>query len=207
MSRYWEDRLGRAIDMLVALAILVFVAPMMLAIGLLIRRSDPGPVFFGHERVGRDRRRFRCWKFRSMATDAEQRLQDLLARDAQARAEWDRDHKLRDDPRITRLGAFLRKSSLDELPQLFNIIRGEMSLVGPRPIVEAEIPRYGRYFRHYCTVRPGLTGLWQVSGRSDVSYEQRVAMDVTYVRSKCLVLDLQILLKTIPAVLVRKGSY
>ena len=150
---------------------------------------------------------FKCLKFRSMLVDADRRLQELLAQDPVARAEWERDHKLRDDPRITALGSFLRRSSVDEIPQLFNVLRGEMSLVGPRPIVAAEVPRYRRYINHYCSVTPGITGLWQVSGRNDVSYRRRVALDVTYARSKSLLFDLKILAATVPAVLLRKGSY
>ena len=127
--------------------------------------------------------------------------------DFRARAEWDQDHKLRDDPRVTALGRFLRRSSLDELPQLLNILAGEMSVVGPRPIVEAEIRRYGRYFQDYCAVKPGLTGLWQVSGRNDVTYRRRVAMDVLYCRRKSLVLDLKIITMTVPALLSARGCY
>jgi lipopolysaccharide/colanic/teichoic acid biosynthesis glycosyltransferase len=141
-----------------------------------------------------------------MVSDADVRLVQLLAESAQAREEWARDHKLRRDPRITPIGSFLRRSSLDELPQLFNVLKGEMSLVGPRPIVHSEIERYGRYFREYCRVRPGITGLWQISGRSNVSYRRRVALDVTYVRSKSLVLDIKILALTLPCVLVARGS-
>jgi exopolysaccharide production protein ExoY len=139
--------------------------------------------------------------------DAEQRLQHLLATDPEAQQEWLRDHKLRRDPRITGIGNFLRRSSLDELPQFFNVLRGEMSLVGPRPIVVGEIARYGRYLGSYASVKPGLTGLWQVSGRSNTSYRRRVAMDVAYARAKCLRLDMSILLATIPAVVGARGSY
>ncbi len=142
-----------------------------------------------------------------MAIDAEQRLQQLLATDATARAEWALDHKLKRDPRITPLGQFLRTSSLDELPQLFNVLRGEMSLVGPRPVVQAESVKYGSRFKAYCSVRPGITGLWQVSGRNDVSYRRRVAMDVLYARYKSLPLDFKILLLTVPAVLLKRGCY
>jgi exopolysaccharide production protein ExoY len=142
-----------------------------------------------------------------MVIDADARLKDLLERDPQARAEWEADHKLRNDPRITRIGHFLRKSSLDELPQFFNVLMGEMSLVGPRPIVADEIVKYGRYFANYCRVRPGITGLWQISGRNDVSYRRRVAMDIAYVRSKSLALDMSILLLTVPRVVARRGSY
>lgn len=168
---------------------------------------DGGRVFFAHERVGRGGRPFPCLKFRSMTPDAAQRLEALLASDPQACAEWGRDHKLRNDPRVTRVGAFLRRSSLDELPQLFNILIGDMSLVGPRPIVADEIAKYGVHYRHYCAVRPGLTGLWQVSGRNDVTYRRRVVMDVAYARRRCLLLNLEILLRTVPAVVLRRGSY
>jgi lipopolysaccharide/colanic/teichoic acid biosynthesis glycosyltransferase len=142
-----------------------------------------------------------------MAIDAEQRLAELLAQDPLARAEWDKDHKLRNDPRVTRLGAFLRKTSLDELPQLFNVLRGEMSLVGPRPIVDAEIAKYGRRFANYCAVKPGITGLWQVSGRNDTTYRARVAMDCVYARQRNVVMDGMIIAATVPAVLMRRGSY
>lgn len=142
-----------------------------------------------------------------MVVDAEQRLADLLARDPVARSEWEADHKLRVDPRVTRLGDFLRKSSLDELPQLLNVLRGEMSMVGPRPVVSAEVSRYGRYFNDYCSVRPGITGLWQVMGRNDVSYKRRVALDVAYVRSQSISLYIKVLILTLPAVLSRSGVY
>jgi exopolysaccharide production protein ExoY len=197
----------RVIDVILSAAAIVFMAPAFLVIAAMIWLDDRGPVFFNHERIGLGGRTFKCLKFRSMSVDAEARLENLLATNPLARAEWEREHKLRDDPRITPIGAFLRKSSLDELPQFFNILRGDMSLVGPRPIVDAEVARYGKHFRHYCAVRPGLTGLWQVSGRNDVSYRDRVVMDVAYVRSKCVTLDLEILFKTVPAVLLRRGSY
>ena len=194
-------------NIVIALAALVFAAPVMLAIGLAIFLQDGGPVLFAHRRIGRDGKTFRCLKFRSMAIDAEARLADLLANDPVARAEWEADHKLRHDPRVTRLGAFLRKSSLDELPQLLNVLKGEMSLVGPRPIVEAEIAKYGRRFRQYCAVKPGITGLWQVSGRNDTSYRTRVALDCVYARQRSAWLDAKVLACTIPAVLSRRGSY
>ena len=202
-----DSLLGRAFDVLIALAALVFVGPLMLVVAGCIYIVDPGPVLFGHQRIGRDGRAFRCWKFRSMVVDADARLAALLGSDPVARSDWQRDHKLRNDPRITIFGRFLRRSSLDELPQLFNVVIGEMSVVGPRPIVAAEAPRYGRYFNDYCRVRPGITGLWQISGRNDVSYRRRVALDVLYVRSKSLVLDLKIVLLTVPRVLLSKGAY
>ena len=198
---------NRGMNVAIAAIALLFFLPLMILVGMAIWCQDRGPVLFAHRRIGRDGRKFPCLKFRSMAIDAQERLEELLARDPQARLEWERDHKLRHDPRVTRLGAFLRKSSLDELPQLLNVIRGEMDLVGPRPIVEAEATKYGPRFKHYCAVNPGITGLWQVSGRNDTSYRSRVAMDCLYARSKSLPLDLWILVATVPAVLLRKGSY
>ncbi|MFL0413503.1 sugar transferase [Sphingomonas sp. 179-I 2A4 NHS] len=204
---HFDSVVTRAMDVVAALIALVFFLPLMLIIALLIYASDPGPVLFAHRRVGKGGRHFRCLKFRSMAVDAEARLAELLANDPAARAEWSRDHKLKRDPRITTVGSFLRKSSLDELPQLFNVLRGEMGLVGPRPIVDAEVDRYGRYFSHYCSVRPGITGLWQISGRNDVSYRRRVAFDVAYSRSRSALMDAKILALTIPSVVFARGSY
>ena len=197
----------RLLDMLVASAALIFLAPLLLLVAALVFIVDPGPFFFAHRRLGRDGRTFPCLKFRSMVVDSEQRLKELLASNPDARAEWARDFKLRRDPRITPIGNFLRKTSIDELPQLLNVLRGEMSIVGPRPIVEGEIERYGRYFADYSRVKPGITGLWQVSGRNNVHYRRRVALDVTYARNKSLALDLRILAMTVPAVLLAKGSY
>jgi len=191
----------------VALLALVFLAPVMLAVGLAVFLQDGGPVVFAHRRIGRGGRYFHCLKFRSMAVDAEQRLAEILANDPSDRAEWEEHHKLRSDPRVTRLGAFLRRTSLDELPQLFNVLRGDMSLVGPRPIVDAEVAKYGRRFASYCAVKPGITGLWQVSGRTDTSYRARVAMDCIYARRRGLLMDAMIILATAPAVLLRRGSY
>lgn len=203
----WDQRVTRALDVIVALVAILFFAPLMIAIALCTYLANPGPIFFAQPRIGRGGQMFRCLKFRTMATDAEARLQELLRTNPAARAEWDQDHKLRNDPRIVGIGGFLRKSSLDELPQLFNVLKGEMSLVGPRPIVEAEARRYGRYIRHYCSVRPGITGLWQVSGRNDTSYRRRVAMDVAYSRSRNAAMDIRILAITVPSVLMAKGSY
>jgi lipopolysaccharide/colanic/teichoic acid biosynthesis glycosyltransferase len=202
-----DEAVTGAMNAILAVIALVFLAPVMLAVGLAVFLQDGGPVLFAHRRIGRGGRYFYCLKFRSMASDAEQRLKDLLAADPAAREEWERDHKLRNDPRVTRLGAFLRKSSLDELPQLFNVLRGEMSLVGPRPIVDAEVAKYGRRFASYCAVKPGITGLWQVSGRNDTSYRTRVALDCVYASRRNLFLDSFIILCTVPAVLTRRGSY
>jgi exopolysaccharide production protein ExoY len=198
---------ARALDIVLAGSILVFLAPLMLLIALLIWMEDGGWPLFGHRRIGRGGVSFACLKFRSMVPDAEARLERLLASSPEARLEWQTDHKLREDPRITRLGGFLRRSSLDELPQLINVLRGEMGIVGPRPIVESEVRRYGHAFKHYCAVRPGITGLWQVSGRNNLSYRRRVALDRLYVRSRSLNRDIAIMAMTLPAVLTRNGSY
>ncbi len=197
----------RFLDVLGAAVLLVFFAPVMIVIAMCVYLADPGPIFFRQKRIGLNGDLFNCYKFRTMATDAEERLEKLLESDPLARAEWARDHKLRNDPRVTRIGRWLRKSSLDELPQLLNVLRGEMSLVGPRPIVENEASRYGRYLSYYCAVRPGLTGLWQISGRNDVSYRRRVAYDVLYVRTATIADNVRILALTVPSVLASRGSY
>jgi len=164
-------------------------------------------VLFRHQRVGRDGRLFYCLKFQTMVPNAEALLQQLLASDPELRAEWERDHKLKDDPRVTPLGRFLRSTSLDELPQLWNVLKGDMSLVGPRPVTRQELLRYGRNAVMYEMVRPGITGLWQVSGRNFVEYRRRVAMDVVYVKRQSLVLDLWILLKTVLVVVTGHGAF
>lgn len=197
----------RIFDIIIASLALLFTGPLLLVVALGVKLYDGGPALFSHTRIGRGARPFQCLKFRSMVVNAEERLTTLLTSDPAAAAEWARDHKLKSDPRITPLGDFLRRSSLDELPQLINVLRGDMSIVGPRPIVHAEVSRYGRRFEHYCAVRPGITGLWQVSGRNDTSYRRRVAMDAFYARNKTLGWDIKIILLTIPAVLLAKGSY
>lgn len=207
LSDATDQALSRLIDVAIALAAFVFLFPLLVVIAICVALSDRGPVFFAQDRVGFGGRMFRCYKFRTMAVDADARLKKLLAENPRARDEWLRDHKLRDDPRIVGIGSFLRKSSLDELPQLINVLRGDMSLVGPRPIVPSEIYRYGCYFHHYCDVRPGITGLWQISGRNDTSYRRRVAFDVAYSRSRSAAFNLKILLLTVPCVLLAKGSY
>lgn len=199
--------LTRWLDICLAALLILFVAPLMGLVALAIKLSDGGPVFFGQVRIGEGGREFRCWKFRSMVVDAQAKLEAYLASHPEAHAEWEADHKLRQDPRITSFGRFLRSSSIDELPQLLNVLRGEMSLVGPRPIVHAEIKKYGRYFLHYCSVRPGITGLWQVMGRNDVTYRRRVALDVTFTRARSFGTYIRILVMTIPAVLGRSGVY
>ncbi|WP_321963057.1 sugar transferase [Paraburkholderia sp. J7] len=201
-----SSRLKRTFDLVVASLLLVILSPVFLLIALLIVR-DGGPAIFGHLRVGREGKLFRCLKFRSMVPDADIVLQTLLARDPVARAEWEREHKLKNDVRITAVGQFLRRTSLDELPQLLNVLRGEMSLVGPRPIVTDELARYGQDATYYLAVKPGMTGLWQVSGRNDTDYPTRVSLDVTYIRNWTFLVDLRILLKTVDVVVNGRGAY
>ena len=201
--------LKRTGDLCFALALLTLGSPLLIAIAIAVKCTSQGPVFFVQQRIGRGYRRFGCIKFRTMELDADRRLQSLLASCPQLRAEFEKDHKLRNDPRITPIGQFLRITSLDELPQLFNILRGQMSVVGPRPIVEEEIPRYGAAMDQVLSVRPGLTGLWQVSGRNNVRYQRRVLLDLSYVNRRSLGLDLFILLRTVVVVLfpANKGAY
>lgn len=201
-----RDTFSRVLDVTIALVALIFLLPLLACIPLAIMLFDPGPILFGHRRIGKHGRTFRCWKFRSMVVDAEARLAELLSNDPAAAREWAETQKLANDPRVTRLGSFLRRSSLDELPQLFNVLVGEMSIVGPRPIVEAEAARYGQHFALYCLVRPGITGLWQISGRSDVRYFERVLLDARYVSSKSVLRDLRIIVLTVPSVLAARGS-
>jgi len=203
--RLGVDRVGRLLDLTIAITMLIFLLPVMLVLGALIVAIDPGPVIFAHKRVGRAGRMFNCYKFRTMYVGAEARLEAILAVNPVLREEWARTQKLAEDPRITWLGSWLRMMSLDELPQLFNVIAGDMSLVGPRPIVRNEIGRYGRHIQCYYRVRPGLTGLWQVTRDDATSYRRRVAADVLYDRRKSLKFDLKILVATIPAVLLGRG--
>jgi len=199
--------LKRAIDLVAALVLLALTLPLFTAVAAALWVDSPGRLFFVQRRIGRGGRAFGCIKLRTMREDAEAVLASVLAASPRARREWEADHKLRNDPRITRLGRLVRKLSLDELPQLLNVLRGEMSLVGPRPIVAAEVARYGAGFADYCAVKPGITGLWQVSGRNDLSYAERVQLDRHYVRHHSLQLDLRIALRTVPAILLGQGCY
>jgi len=201
-----HERIDLHINQLFALIILALLSPVMLVVAFLIWRRDGAPVFFAHYRVGHDGKLFRCLKFRTMYRESEQMLSDLLARSPEARAEWKRDQKLRNDPRITPIGNFLRNTSLDELPQLFNVLRGEMSLVGPRPITVGELTRYGKVRWHYLSVRPGMTGLWQVSGRNNTTYDERVELDRSYVEERSFWLDALILCRTVKVVVAREGA-
>lgn len=194
--RPFYDKGGkRALDLIVAIPLLVLIAPLMIVLLLLVAMDGHNPLF-GQARVGRGGRMFRCLKIRSMCPDAGERLAELLRTNPAAAAEWAENQKLEDDPRITRLGSFLRKTSLDELPQLWNIVRGDMSLVGPRPVLREELDRYGPYAAAYESMTPGLTGPWQVSGRNTVTYDERVQMDVRYARNHSPFGDIYLMLMT-----------
>jgi Undecaprenyl-phosphate galactose phosphotransferase WbaP len=199
--------LKRVLDLGATVLVGLLSLPLLALIALAVKLDSPGPVFFAQTRIGKGGRKFRAWKFRTMVQDAEQVLERYLREHPELREEWDQDHKLRQDPRITRVGRILRRTSLDELPQLWNVLRGEMSLVGPRPIVDEEVGKYGPRFALYAQVLPGITGLWQVSGRNDTTYEQRVELDSYYVRNWSPWLDLYILARTVWVVLTGKGAY
>ena len=185
----------------------IVISPILIVIALWIYKDSPGPVIFKHRRIGKNGKEFNCYKFRSMCVDAKEKLEQLLKTDPEAKAEWEKDFKLKSDPRITKSGAFLRKTSLDELPQIFNVLKGEMSLVGPRPIIREEMIRYGEYIEDYLMVKPGITGMWQVSGRSDTGYKERVQLDSWYVRNWSVWLDLMLLWRTMKIVIKCKGAY
>lgn len=197
----------RLFDIVSATLLLLAILPFLVLLAIALQIDSPGRLFFVQKRVGVRGEMFPCLKFRTMIENADEVFAQRMAQCSASREEWARDFKLRDDPRVTRLGRAVRRLSLDEFPQLLNIIWGHMSVVGPRPIVRAEIERYGRFFPSYCSVKPGLTGLWQVSGRNDVSYHERVMLDVRYVQTKSLFADLSIVARTIPAVLSAQGSY
>jgi Undecaprenyl-phosphate galactose phosphotransferase WbaP len=205
LSRPVSRIMKGTMDVVLAAMLLILAAPLFLAI-VVVSRLDGGPIFFSHGRVGAGGRAFRCLKFRTMMVDSDQVLRDALARDSVLADEWQRTRKLTCDPRVTPFGSFLRRTSLDELPQLINVLRRDMSLVGPRPIVESEIPLYGENIAQYYATRPGLTGLWQVCGRSTTSYARRVQLDVWYVNNWTIWHDVVVLLKTVPVVLGRQGA-
>ncbi len=198
--------LKRALDLVIAGTALVLTAPLLIIVALLIKLTDGGPAIFAQDRYGLNGRKFRCYKLRTMVPDARARLDEVLAVCPRRQEEWQRTEKLSDDPRITRIGRFLRKTSIDELPQLLNILRGDMSIVGPRPIQQHEIVRYRDAYLHYTSVRPGLTGLWQISGRSNTSYQYRIHLDMTYVQTRSFWGDVLIMIRTVPAVLFSRGA-
>jgi exopolysaccharide production protein ExoY len=197
----------RLFDIVLSSMVLILLAPLLVTLALVLKFTDLGPAIYRHTRVGCDGRRFDCFKFRTMVLDSENVLNSLLETDPSAREEWERDRKLKNDPRVTRLGALLRASSADELPQLFNVLLGHMSLVGPRPVTSEELERYGDDIDLYLSVRPGVTGPWQVCGRSELSWEERVKLDANYVRNWQFSTDLLILLRTMRAVIQRRGSW
>ncbi|THF47184.1 sugar transferase [Allorhizobium terrae] len=197
----------RSLDIFIACIALVVFSPLFLMIAAMVKFTDGGSVFYGHRRIGHNGQEFRCMKFRTMVQNGEKVLQDYLRNNPEAYEEWRTTRKLQNDPRVTAVGSVLRKLSLDELPQLLNIIKGEMSIVGPRPVVEDELEMYEASAFYYLQTRPGLTGLWQVSGRNDVSYETRVAMDTMYVKNWSITKDLLIIMRTVPAVCMSRGSY
>ena len=196
-----------SIDLAATLVGGLLLLPLIVAIAILIKLDSPGSIFYLQTRIGQGGKHFKAWKFRTMVPDAAKSLQDYLEKHPELQDAWEKDHKLRRDPRVTRIGSFLRRTSLDELPQLWNILRGEMSLVGPRPIVDEEIERYGNKFPLYTKVIPGLTGLWQVSGRNNISYQERVNLDAYYVRNWSVWLDIYILTRTIWVVVTGEGAY
>lgn len=207
LARPWNRYLKTMFDFVLTLVGTLAISPILLFIAIWIYKDSPGPVIFKHTRIGKNGKVFPCYKFRSMCVDAKARLEELLKNDPEAKAEWERDFKLKNDPRITKSGAFLRKTSLDELPQIFNVMKGEMSLVGPRPVIQEELKRYGEYVNDYLMVKPGITGMWQVSGRSDIDYQERVLLDSWYVRNWSVWIDIVMLFKTFKVVLLRKGAY
>jgi lipopolysaccharide/colanic/teichoic acid biosynthesis glycosyltransferase len=201
-SRAFYEVWKRAIDIVTSALLLLLFAPLFVIVAIAVKLSSPGPIFFRHKRLGRGGKEFWCVKFRTMVVDAEAQLE----RDPALRQRFQERFKLKNDPRVTPLGAFLRKTSLDELPQLLLVLRGDMTLIGPRPIVRAEIDKYGIYHEKLLSVKPGLSGMWQAFGRSDISYEERIQMDLHYIEHRCLRLDLMLLYQTPISILARRGA-
>jgi exopolysaccharide production protein ExoY len=197
----------RIMDIFLASLALFFISPILIMVAFIVKFEDGGPILFVHQRIGFGGRPFGCLKFRTMCCNAQERLSQYLEANPQAALEWETSQKLKTDPRVTASGSVLRRLSFDELPQLINVLKGEMSLVGPRPITADELRRYGRDAVYYLSVRPGLTGAWQVSGRSDVSYEERVRLDTDYCKTWSGTKDMNIMLRTLPVLLFRRGSY
>jgi Undecaprenyl-phosphate galactose phosphotransferase WbaP len=207
LKMFWNLAIKRFLDIVFVVFGGLVVLPFLLVIAFLVKLSSPGPVLYGHKRLGRDGKVFTAYKFRSMIQDADQKLEDLLAKDPKLRDEWEALHKLKDDPRVTAIGKLLRRTSFDEFPQLINILKGDMSLVGPRPVTGGEVEKYGENFHRIFSVRPGLTGLWQVSGRSNTDYAERVSYDIYYLQSWSVWLDMWILYRTPQAIFKGTGAY
>ncbi|ABX09296.1 sugar transferase [Prochlorococcus marinus] len=208
-KNYYYRSIKRFADIIFSLSILLVGFPFFLLFALLVKLSSVGPVFYVQERVGRNFSRFGCIKFRTMHPEAEDILNNLLEENSLLKEEFQKDFKLRNDPRITSIGKFLRRTSLDELPQFFNVLRGEMSVVGPRPIVPEEVERYGEFMEEVNSVRPGITGLWQISGRNNLSYKRRISLDLVYVRQKNIWMDFRIIMRTFFVLLfpIDRGAY
>ena len=197
----------RLVDMALLLVSAPVTIPLTLVVSVIVKATSSGPVFYGHKRIGKNGQEFKCWKFRSMVVDADKQLEKILAENPEMRAEWEKDRKFTNDPRITKVGKFLRKTSIDEIPQFFNILIGEMSFIGPRPVTEPELSRYGAKSPFILSVRPGLSGMWQISGRSDTGYEERITLDSYYIQNWSVWLDIWIIIKTFYVVLKGKGAY
>ena len=202
----WARRAKRVLDLMLTVVGGLMITPLLIVLFIWIKLDSSGPAFYGHRRLGAGGKHFLCWKFRTMHTNAEQLLDEFLQSSPNLRAEWEHNFKLRDDPRVTRIGRLLRKTSLDELPQLWNVLRGEMSLIGPRPIVDAEIHKYGAVYDMYRRIRPGISGFWQVSGRSNTDYAERVQLDAYYVNNWSVWLDIVILARTVRTVVLGRGA-
>ena len=207
LSRWYNRMCKFLFDMVVTAIGTVLISPILLLLAIAVGISNGGRVIFAHKRVGRNGKEFACYKFQTMVKDADKALEKYLSENPEARKEWETNFKLLHDPRVTKLGAFMRRTSLDELPQVFNVLKGEMSLVGPRPVVRAELAKYGDNKQEYLMVRPGITGMWQASGRSDTTYEERVAMDSWYVKNWSIWLDIKYLLRTFVVVMKKEGAY
>lgn len=197
----------RLIDLLLLLISAPVTIPVTIVISIIVKATSKGPVFYGHKRIGKDGHEFKCWKFRSMVIDADKQLEKILAENPEMRAEWEKDRKFTNDPRVTKVGKILRKTSLDEIPQFFNILTGEMSFIGPRPVTTPELEKYADMADFILSVKPGLSGMWQISGRSDTGYEERITLDSYYIQNWSVWLDIWIIIKTIYVVIKGKGAY
>lgn len=198
----------RIFDILFSLGAILFFLPLGLIIALLIKGTSPGHIFYSCKRVGKDGQPIYCWKFRTMCQDADKKLQEILHQNPELKQEWDTYYKLKDDPRVSGIGKILRKASLDELPQFWNVLVGDLSVVGPRPVTEEEIQKYfGEKASKILSVRPGLTGIWQISGRSLLTFEERIRLEESYIEMQSLIFDLKIIFKTIPMIFISRGAF
>lgn len=203
ISLFWK----RFIDIFLLVVSCPVTIPVVAIVAVIVKLTSPGPVFYGHKRIGKNGKEFKCWKFRSMVVDADKQLEKILAESPEMRAEWEKDRKFTNDPRVTKVGKFLRKTSIDEIPQFFNVLIGEMSFVGPRPVTRPELAKYGSKADFILLAKPGLSGMWQISGRSDTGYEERITLDSYYIQNWSVWLDIWIILRTVIVVLKGKGAY